>query len=276
MPHTRLVFRQKGICRTTQLLVRLGFALAATTLSAAQACKAPDLSQAISTDRPTVTNASTTVPCRTLLFENGFNETTAGGQQGWDLPETVARFGATTRTELRLTAPGYFWNTQVGSAFATGAGDLAMGVKQQLGPVGGFDVSAMATVSFPTGAQSVSSHGYDPTLQMPWSHKLPSHWTVEGMLTVAWPTQDGQHNVTGQATVVLDRQLTQALDGFGEYAGTFPGRGGPQHVVDFGGTYKLTNNQQVDLRGGLGLSAAALDHYIGAGYSVRFNLYRGH
>ena len=92
---------------------------------------------------------------------------------------------------------------------------------------------------------------------------------------MAWPSQDGQHNVTGQGTALLDRQLTSSLDLFAEYAGTFSDRGGPQHVVDFGTTYKATRNQQIDLRGGAGLSAAALDHFIGVGYSFRFDLYRG-
>ena len=244
-------------------------------VSAAQACKPPDPSQSISTDRPTYTNASTTVPCRTLQFENGIDETAVQGQRSWDLPATVARFGATTKTELRFTAPDYFWNTASGSMFATGMGDLAVGVKQQLGPVYGFDLAAIGTVSFPTGAQSVSSHGYDVTLQVPWSHKLPNNWTAEGMFSVAWPTQNGKHNATGQATAVFDRALTKTLDGFVEYAGTFPSAGGPQHIVDFGGTYKVTRNQQVDLHGGVGLSAAAVDHVVGAGYSVRFDLYRG-
>ena len=242
---------------------------------AAQVCTAPDTSQAIFTDRPSFTNASTTVPCHTLQFENGLAETAVQGQRSWDLPETSVRFGVTTKTEVRLTAPEYFWNTQTGGSFATGFGDIALGLKQQLGPVHGFDVSAMAMLSLPTGAQSVSSHGYDATLQLPWSRKLSSHWTTAGMFTVAWPTQNGQHDVTGQVTALFDRALTKSWDGFAEYAGTFPGLGGPQHIVDFGMTYKLTNNQQVDVRGGAGLSAAALDHFVGAGYSFRFNLYRG-
>ena len=91
---------------------------------------------------------------------------------------------------------------------------------------------------------------------------------------MSWPTQNAGHNVTGQVTALLDRQLTKAWNGFAEYAGNFPGHGGPQHIVDFGTTYKLTSNQQVDIRGGAGLSAAALDHFLGAGYSFRFNLHK--
>ena len=132
-------------------LLCFGIFCCASAACATQACKAPNPNQAISTDRPTSTNASTTVPCRTLQFENGLNETAAGGQRGWDLPETSVRFGALTRTELRFTAPDYFWNTQISTAFATEVGDLDVGVKQQLGPVHGVDVAAAATLSLPAG-----------------------------------------------------------------------------------------------------------------------------
>ena len=43
---------------------------------------------------------------------------------------------------------------------------------------------------------------------------------------------------------------------------------------DFNTTYKLTTNQQVDVPGGVGLSALAADYFIGIGYSFRFSLYR--
>lgn len=242
---------------------------------AGQACRPPDDAQPISTDRPTFTNASTTVPCRTLQLENGFNETVAGGQRSWDLPQTTVRFGAASRTELRLAAPDRYWNTETGSSAASGAGDISIGIKQQIGPVRGFDLAAIGTLSLPTGAGAISSHGHDAALQLPWSRKLSSAWTAEGMFSVSWPTEDGRHRATGLATVVFDRQVAKAWDGFAEYAGTFPSRGGPQHVVDFGALYKLTRNQQVDVRGGAGLSAAAVDHFLGAGYSFRFNLRRG-
>ena len=146
----------------------------------AQLCKPRDPGQSISTDRPSFTNSSTTVPCRTLQFENGFNETAVQGQRGWDLPQTSVRFGALTRTELRLTAPDYFFDTQTPSSFATGLGDLSAGVKQQLGPIHGFDLAAIASLSFPSGSQAISSHGYDTNLQLSWSRKVLGSWTAEG------------------------------------------------------------------------------------------------
>ncbi len=232
----------------------------------------------IVTDRPQITSSSIVVPCGSLQFENGFQETSAGGQQSYDLPETSIRFGIARKTELRYMVPDYYWNLATNPSAATGLGDMSLGFKQQLGPTkGGFDVSLIPSVSFPTGANAISSHGYDPTVQLPWSRGLSKNWTVAGMFSVAWPTQATEsggtkRNVTGQGSIYFDRQLTLPWDAWVEYSGSFPQRGGPQNIIDFGTSYKLTPHQQLDFHCGFGLSAAAPSHMIGFGYSVRFQV----
>jgi hypothetical protein len=146
------------------------------------------------------------------------------------------------KTELRLTLPDYFDQTGARSGF----GDLIAGMKRQLGPTrGGFDVSLVLAVSMPTGARGISSHGYDPFLQAPWSRAVTGNWTAAGMFSVYSPTQNGRHNVTGEATFLMDRQLTKPWDMFVEYAGDFPEQGGPRHFLHFGTTYKVTPHQQI-------------------------------
>jgi hypothetical protein len=126
------------------------------------------------------------------------------------------------------------------------------------------------SLSFPTGAKAISSHGYDPSFQMPWSHPISANWTAAGMLSVYVPTQDGSHRVVGESTFLLDRQLTKAWDAFTEYAGDFPQAGAPRHLLHIGTAYKITPRQQLDLHVGVGLSAAAVHHLVGIGYSFRF------
>jgi hypothetical protein len=65
----------------------------------------PSMPLAISTDRPAITDASTDVPRGEFVFENGFTETGNQGQQGFDFPETLVRYGLTPKTELRFTPP---------------------------------------------------------------------------------------------------------------------------------------------------------------------------
>jgi hypothetical protein len=182
-------------------------------------------------------------------------------------------FGVAKRTELRFTVPDYFDNLSAGGG--SGFGDFAFGVKQQLGPTPGkFDVSVILFLSFPTGANGVSSGGYDPGLQVPWSRALSTKWTAAGMFSVYWPTQGPTRNVTGESTFLLDRQLTKPWDAFVEYAGDFPEVGGPRHLLHFGTALKITEQQQIDFHVGVGLSSAAVDHLIGIGYSFRLQAIR--
>jgi hypothetical protein len=192
-----------------------------------------------------------------------------------DGPETLVRFGVARRTELRFTAPDYFRNLNTGDTSASGFGDFAFGVKQQLGPTPGrFDLSVILFLSFPTGAKIVSSGGYDPGLQVPWSRSLSAKWTAAGMLSVYWPTQGRTRNLTGESTFLIDRQLTKPWDAFVEYAGDFPETGGPRHLLHFGTALKIAQQQQIDFHVGVGLSSAAVDHLVGIGYSFRFQAIR--
>jgi hypothetical protein len=215
----------------------------------AQTCGA-DSQSTIATDRPSVTSSSIVVPCGSLQFENGFQETGNDGQRTFDLPETSVRFGIAHKAELRLTVPDYFHNDDTASGFSSGFGDLSLGFKQQLGPTrGGFNLSIIPFVSLPTGANAISSHGYDPTVQLPWSHSLSKNWTVAGMFSLMWPTEGPRRNLTGQSSMYFDRQLTQAWDAYIEYSGSFPQRGGPQQLIDFGSAYKSLHTSKSTFTG---------------------------
>lgn len=259
-------------CRKAIAGASVAWILGATASLYAQSQPEPAVTQpVITTDRPAITDSSTVVPSGSLVVENGFTETGSHGQASYDLPETLVRFGLTSHMELRFTTPDYYDNFNTGTGFGTGWGDLSLGAKQQLVTTsGGFDVALIAAVSFPTGENSVSSHGYDPQLLLPWSHPVSKKWTAAGMFSLFWPTQGATRNLNGQLSFLLDRQNTSRWDTFIEYAGDFAQRGGPQHLLHIGTAFKLTSNQQLDFHCGFGLSSAAVDHFIGFGYSFQW------
>jgi hypothetical protein len=138
--------------------ILLAFVVAA--IASGQAAGDDPAAAPIATDRPAVTDSSVVVPPGSLQAENGFAETVSQGQRDFDGPETLLRFGVASKTELRLTAPDYFF--QGGKSL--GFGDLAVGMKKQLGgTAGGFDVALVLSLSLPAGARAISSHGYDPS-----------------------------------------------------------------------------------------------------------------
>lgn len=243
--------------------------IATLVLIAAGFAAADDASSSpIATDRPAVTDSSVVVPVGSFQAENGFEDSVSHGLRTFDGPETLLRFGVASTTELRLTVPDYF-----DSSTTSGFGDLSIGMKQQLGHTSTFDISLVVTLSLPAGAPTISSHGYDPSAQLPWSKTLSSNWTAEGMFSVYWPTEDRRRNLTGETTFLMDRQLTKTWDAFMEYAGDFPEQGGPRHLLHFGTAYKPTPHQQLDFHVGVGLSSAAVSHFIGVGYSFRLQAF---
>jgi len=243
----------------------LVFSLALLGTLHLRAQTAADSEPTITTDRPSVANSSVVVPRGDFQIENGLLITDTQRQTILDLPESDWRFGLLDKTELRLSVPDYFHG--ISGPGPSGFGDMAIGVKQQLGPTpGNFNLSAIVFVSFPTGARNISSGGYDPGLQLPWSRQLSANWTAGGQVAFYWPTER-THDFTGETTFFLDRQLTKLWDAFLEYAGDFPHRGASRQILHFGSSYKLTPRQQIDFQIAAGLSPAAPHMFVGVGYS---------
>ncbi len=126
-------------------------------------------SEEIVTDRPDVTESSTVIPVGSVQSESGLTWTGDHGTSTIGLPETLFRVGLWERTEVRFEAPDYLYRVD-GQHTPTGFGDTSIGLKQQIGPLpGGVDLAVIVAFSIPTGADSVSSHGFDPVIKFPWS-----------------------------------------------------------------------------------------------------------
>jgi len=224
----------------------------------------------ITTDRPAVTESSVVVPEGGFQLENGFLATDTGDHHVLDFPESDLRYGLFAKTELRLSLPDYFRNLAAPNAGASGFGDTTVGLKEQLGPLHGFDVSIIPSLSLPTGAAPVSSHGHDPAVQLPWSRSLAADWSVAGQLAAYWPTVGGRHRAVDEATLLFDRQLTARCDAFIEYAADIAQRGGTSQLLHVGAAYRLAAHHQLDVHAAAGLSQAAPRSFIGVGYSYLF------
>jgi hypothetical protein len=225
----------------------------------------------IVTDRPDITESAIVVPKASLQFENGLTWTDDHGQKALDLSETLVRVGLLNRTELRLVIPNYLGGLS-GVAPTSGFGDVAVGMKQQLGPLPGeMDLSVIVAVSLPVGADRISSHGYDPFIKFPWSRDLKKGWSIGGMQSLFWYTENRERNLTWEPTFYLERQLTKPWDAFAEYGGDFAQRGASKEVAHFGTAYRINAKNQIDFHFGFGLSHATPSRFFSVGYSFRLD-----
>ena len=232
---------------------------------------AQSVGEEIVTDRPDITESAIVVPKASLQAENGLTWTNDHLDNSVTLCQTLLRLGLSDRTELRLTLPSYSLGFSRGLA-SSGVTDISIGFKQQLGPLpGGFDLSLIVATSVPSGSAHTTTHRLDPFLKIPWSRELGNGWSIGGMASIFWPTEEGKRNLTWEPTLVLQRDLSRSLDVFAEYGGDYPQRGGAKQTIHFGTAYRINSTNQIDFHFAFGLSSSTPQRFFAADYSFRID-----
>jgi hypothetical protein len=256
--------------RAGKLATALLTLLAYHSTVAAKADGCPTARDQISTDRPDVTNSSLVVPAGSFQIENGVNGSARDGSQFVDGTNTRLRAGIANCLEILVDVPTYFANVRgpEGSGFT----DVAPAIKWQISPIPGkVDLSAVFGVALPTGSAEIVGRGAQPYLQFPWSWELRDGWGLSGMLTEFFRPSDPTSKQITETTFVIEKNLTERASLFVEYVGDYPVNGSPAQLMNSGGLYRLTPNQQVDFHVAVGLNHNAPSYIIGIGYSVRFD-----
>jgi hypothetical protein len=236
----------------------------------AKADTCPSIKDEIVTDRPDVTNSSIVIPAGSLQIENGVNLSARDGDRLIDGTNTRLRFGIASCLEFLVDTPTYFAN--IGNPQNSGFSDVAPALKWQISPVPGkVDLSAVFGVALPTGTANIAGPGAQPYLQFPWSWELRSGWGLSGMFTEFFRPSDLISKRVTEATFVIEKQVTERVSLFVEYVGDYPESGSSAQLLNSGGLYRLSPNQQVDFHFALGLNHNAPSYIVGVGYSVRFD-----
>jgi hypothetical protein len=240
----------------------------APTGARSEAC--PTAKDEIATDRPDVTNSSLVVPVGSLQNENGLNLSSRGGGRTFDGTNSRWRLGVAPCLEVLVDLPTYFFNIRAPGN--SGFSDVAPAIKWQISPVPGkIDLSMTMGVALPTGAVEIAGRGAQPYVQFPWSWELTKVWGLSGMFTEFFRPADFTAKRITETTFVIERKLTDRLSLFTEYVGDYPEGSGPSQMINSGGMYHLTPNQQVDFHIAFGLNHNAPSYIFGVGYSFRLD-----
>jgi hypothetical protein len=122
----------------------------------------------------------------------------------------------------------------------------------------------------PTGSDAFSSRHVDPELALTWSRDFDERTGIAGQFGFLWPSEAGGRNFTFAPTVSLGHSLGGRWGTFLEWAAILPERGGDVHLAHHGYTYALSPASQIDFHFGFGLTAAAPEFFVGAGYARKF------
>jgi Putative MetA-pathway of phenol degradation len=247
-----------------------GLPLLILGVSPASADQCPQAESPIATDRPDVTNSSQVVPKGSFQSENGMNVSQRDGGHAFDGTNSRLRLGVAPCLEVLVDLPTYV--AAVNGPLSSGFTNVSPAIKWQISPdPGKIDLSATFGAGLPTGAKAIVGPGAQPYVQFPWSWALNGDWSISGMFTDFFMPIDPINKLTTETTFVLERELGKNAFAFVEYVGDYHLHGSPAYLINSGGGYHITPNQQIDVHLGVGLNNNAPAYIFGIGYSFRFD-----
>jgi len=255
------------------------FLLLALCLAAASQVNAQADSVTLITDRPTQSASAYTIAKGTWQIETGFTYTNFIGPTFPGLPEvrlenttfntTHVRLGITDKLELNfvqsLTSIKLFFNDVQQGETLTELLPTSLGLRFQLAEEKGLipQISVLANV---VGAPFVSgTNDYLLDLRFNMQHNLNDGWSLGYNLGAT----DIASNFTPLYTIVLGKSLDAKLAAFVEAFGTFNEGAANTHNLDYGFTYLLNNDMQLDVYAGNALNEFSTDFIFGLGFSAR-------
>ena len=221
----------------------------------------------ISTDRPSFSFGSTTVPEGMLQIETGaYLETFRGGGPNRVTTPTSLRLGTGEGSEFRVDSGGLTW---LGSA--SGLADLSLGTKWHFSDDP--SLALLFTLTVPTGAAAFRGPSVEPQLRLLGEFPVAEEWTVFGNAGLSLPDDgSGRRFVRGIGSLGLSHNLGTDCNLFLEGAVIGPDfPGGPTPVIaDLGIQFRPSDDLQLDLALYRGLSTMGLNWGITSGLSTRF------
>lgn len=243
-----------------------GLALLAAAPALAEGCAS--IADPIGTDRPDITDTPTVPPPGSLQVEGGLDYSRQGSDRAWQAPSVLLRAGIAECTEFALEVPTYVYARGGGHS---GFSDVTPSIKREFTDIAGLDTAVVFGIGLPTGSSEISGRGVNPYLQFIAAKDLPAGWSLAGMLTgYSYPDQrEGDQG--GQISLSLGKEIAEGAQLFFEIAADGQKNEGAVLQMDTGGTFRLSELDQLDFRVGWGLNRNSPDFFFGLGYSIRFD-----
>ena len=244
-------------------------------ISATAALAQADQQPQIITDRPTQSESPFVMPRGYFQFETGaiFSKTKFGGEETSKRTynTTLFRYGLNDKIEIRFiqNLEGGKVELPNGSSTKTGAAlaPTFLGAKFSLAEEKG----ALPQIAFSTHIGAPVFDGLTEVLanfRFDFQHTLSDNFTLGYNLGGEWSNDFDSFQAL--YTLVLGHSISSKLGAFIELYGFLPESSQPDHQLDGGFTYLISDDIQADIYGGFGLADESPDGILGFGLSWRF------
>jgi len=226
--------------------------------------------EVIAADRPGLGSGSAVVDPGILQLEAGAQWAQQGEEDLYSLGQVLLRIGLSERLEIQGFGNSLVIRRDVED---TGEGfeDVALGAKLNLltrGP-GDATVSILGQVNLPTGSQEFGSDESVPAATLLTDLSLSETLGLGANLGLSGFASDVEEQLFVSLTPSLSFPDHPSLGLYGGYAGFFADSG-DMHYAEAGITWLGSDNQQLDLNGGVNLESG--DLFLGAGLATRWFL----
>jgi hypothetical protein len=233
----------------------------------------------IVTDRPDFTESSSTVGLGRLQLEMGYTYTSGDDDfRSHSYPEVLLRIGLFAEWfELRIVQN--FASEFEPPTSVDGNEDLGLGFKLALTEQKGYlpETGLIVESSIPTGHADLTDDELLPAITYLYGWDIiPGRLDMGGETQFARARDDTGHFYLQMAqSWTFGYGLTEKLGAYTEWFAFFPDGAlasdiGPEHYLDGGFTYLISNNLQVDIEAGVGLNEHSDNYFVGAGMAVRW------
>ena len=241
----------------------------------------------LNTDRPDLTESPYTVDAGWWQLESDIVTFTSDHDKsgGSDVKATALglatinlKVGLTSSIDLQTVLEPYTRvrahdNISGARASVSGFGDITSRLKINFwGNDGGKTAfGLMPFVKWPTNQHGLGNNSVEGGLIVPLAVSLPAGWDMGTMTEIDVVRNDADTGYTTEwvNTITFGHDITEKIGGYFELATTLT-HGPDIATFDFGFTYGVTRNVQLDCGANLGLTKAADDVNVFAGISVRF------
>ncbi len=237
----------------------------------------------LETDRDSFTPATTLVDPGRVIFESSYsfiqNRTTDNNHS---FPEIITRIGLTERVELRIG-----WNYEIGGGGQVSGGDPG-GEEEEPGSVQ--ESQALYGLKFAINRQhawipqsavileaTTPTSGPDTFTDMQVTYvfgwKFANEWQLDSSLRYLATAEEGDHYNLWGPSVVLKVPVHQKWDLHAEYFGIFSdgrAQARDQQYFSPGVHYLITNDLEIGVRVGWGLTQEAANFFSNVGLGWRF------
>lgn len=240
-----------------------------------------ELWRPLSADRPDATESPYTVDAGAVqvelsFVEYAFQDERGGTRQFWSVAPVNLKLGLTNSIDVQLLINPFESAEGGGEPKDGGFGDMGLRLKINLfgNDEGVMALALLPFVSFPTGADGVSSDAVEGGIAVPFAMELPAGFSLGAQIQFEFfEAEDGGSETVLSQTVVLGHDLIGDLAGYIEYIGEVTLDGDDDYSPSLSGglTYGLSPNSQLDFGMVIGLDDPETDDLrIFSGLTVRF------